>query len=430
MELSDLQVVVVGRRGKEAVDGLLYDPMPGGSGLLEQLIERFPEVVTRALAIAGDCPAACGASCPDCLQVYRNAAYHGHLDRNLVVERLTEWGGTLAFAHEIPAKLPAARPTGDHAPTNVAEDTLRELLHRAGFPEAEWQKRIELGKPLGGTVPDAFYALDEEDEPGICVYVDGLSASLHGDPERRRMDRVLREELRARGYVVIELPASDLADREAVARAFSRIARKLIGSERAQSLRADMSWFEGGDKAEAEPLVVPFRRVEPAPSERFRTCVPLVELAAAAGGWGESGSAGGGAWVEPTTARKLRQGMFVAQVKGRSMEPHVPDGSWCLFVSPVEGSRTGRTLLVQLREPGDPEDGGQLTLKRFESREVAGKEAAGPGEERHGRIALEPENKGRDEAGRRQFGPLEVEDDFEGRVRVIAELLEVLPAGE
>ena len=244
------------------------------------------------------------------------------------------------------------------------------------------------------------------------------------------MDRVLREELRARGYVVIELPASDLADREAVARAFSRIARKLIGSERAQSLRADTSWFEsGGEPAEAGSVVVPFRRVEPVAADRFRTCVPLVELAAAAGGWGEAGPAGDGDWVEPSTTRKLREGMFVAQVKGRSMEPLVPDGSWCLFSSPVEGSRTGLTLLVQLRDPGDPEDGGRLTLKRFESRGVAGKEAAEPGDERSGRVVLEPVNQGRDETGRREFSPLEVEDDLEGRVRVIAELLEVLPSG-
>ena len=229
---------------------------------------------------------------------------------------------------------------------------------------------------------------------------------------------------------MIEIPASDLADREAVARAFSRIARKLIGSERAQALRTDTSWFEGGgEPAEAGSVVVPFRRVEGAVSERFRTCVPLVELAAAAGGWGESGPAGDGEWVEPSTKRNLRKGMFVAQVKGRSMEPLVPDGSWCLFTSPVEGSRTGRTLLVQLREPGDPEDGGRLTLKRFESRGVTGKDAETPGEERSGKVFLEPRNLARDGQGRREFAPLEVEDDYEGRVRVIAELLEVLPDG-
>lgn len=40
MEISDLQVQVIGKPGSESVDALLYDPMPGGSGLLEQLLEH------------------------------------------------------------------------------------------------------------------------------------------------------------------------------------------------------------------------------------------------------------------------------------------------------------------------------------------------------------------------------------------------------
>jgi hypothetical protein len=32
--------------------------------------------------------------------------------------------------------------------------------------------------------------------------------------------------------------------------------------------------------------------------------------------------------------------MFVAQVVGKSMEPTIPDGAWCLFRGPVEGMRS------------------------------------------------------------------------------------------
>lgn len=35
MEREDLEVLVVGRSGTDEVDGILYDPMPGGSGLLD-----------------------------------------------------------------------------------------------------------------------------------------------------------------------------------------------------------------------------------------------------------------------------------------------------------------------------------------------------------------------------------------------------------
>ena len=51
--------------------------------------------------------------------------------------------------------------------------------------------------------------------------------------------------------------------------------------------------------------------------------------------------------------------MFVAQVLGHSMEPRVPDGAWCLFSAPVEGTRQGKTVLVELRyESGKGPKGG------------------------------------------------------------------------
>ena len=76
-------------------------------------------------------------------------------------------------------------------------------------------------------------------------------------------------------------------------------------------------------------------------------------------------------WVEVDTARRLRPGMFVAQVTGRSMEPMVPDGSYALFRSPVEGTRQGKTVLVELLDAVDPETGERHTLKRYESERVA-----------------------------------------------------------
>ena len=58
---------------------------------------------------------------------------------------------------------------------------------------------------------------------------------------------------------------------------------------------------------------------------------------------------------------QLRPGMFVAQVVGRFMEPAIPDGAWCLFRAPVEGTRQVKTVLVQLRDGTDPETGERYT---------------------------------------------------------------------
>jgi hypothetical protein len=106
MEISDLQVQVFGKPGSETYDALLYDPMPGGSGLLEQMIGHWPAVIQRALSLVEDCPSACETSCVDCLQHFRNSFYHADLNRHTAQEYLREWGPTVRFSHLIPAALP------------------------------------------------------------------------------------------------------------------------------------------------------------------------------------------------------------------------------------------------------------------------------------------------------------------------------------
>jgi hypothetical protein len=118
------------------------------------------------------------------------------------------------------------------------------------------------------------------------------------------------------------------------------------------------------------PHVRSLRLVEGARKERYVKCVPLVPLKAAAGAFSDPQHVADGdfEWVEVETAqRRLRPGMFVAQVVGRSMEPGIEDGSYCLFAAPVTGSRQGRTVLVQLRDVTDPETGHRYTVKRYES---------------------------------------------------------------
>ena len=240
MDREDLEILVVAHPGEDLVDGFLYDPMPGGSGLLEQACERWSEVVQAALELVEGCPAGCARSCIDCLQVFRNAYYHEHLDRSVAAARLRDWGGALAGARPIPPRLPAEAPRGAEAPTNVAEDRLRHWFERGGLPEPEWQKQVALGAPLGGTTPDAFFPMEEE--PGLCVYVDGLSGRLHGNPARAAQDRVLRAALRSRGFVVIEIPASHLEDREAMRRHLATIARWLLGPDASKKIREAQDW--------------------------------------------------------------------------------------------------------------------------------------------------------------------------------------------
>ena len=118
-------------------------------------------------------------------------------------------------------------------------------------------------------------------------------------------------------------------------------------------------------------------------------------------------------WVAVESRHRLRPGMFVAQVVGRSMEPAIRDGAWCLFRSPVEGTRQGKTVLVQLRDTADPETGQRYTVKRYRSEKAADGDSW-----RHVRIRLEPVN--------RDFAPIDLRGADEGELEVVAELVEVL----
>ena len=226
MHMDDLQILVIGHVERDDVDAVLWDPMPGGSGLLEQLRERFAEVVQAALKVVEHCPAVCGSSCIDCLQTFRNAYYHRFLERAVAKERIEAWGWSLSVDHAIP-------------------------------DESDWE------------------------------------------------------------------------------------------------------------------------------------------------------------WVEFDAGRSLRPGMFVAQVVGKSMEPRIPDGAYCLFASPVTGTRQGRTVLVRLRDAVDPDTGERFTVKRYRSEKTEDEDGW-----RHVRIVLEPVNP--------VFAPIELKIEDEGAVAVVAELVEVI----
>src|SRR5436189_64315 len=54
MHLEDLQILVIGYVDRDEVDALLWDPMPGGSGLLDQICERFEEITQVAREVVED----------------------------------------------------------------------------------------------------------------------------------------------------------------------------------------------------------------------------------------------------------------------------------------------------------------------------------------------------------------------------------------
>lgn len=149
-------------------------------------------------------------------------------------------------------------------------------------------------------------------------------------------------------------------------------------------------------------------------NQKFTTYAPVLSLEATATTFGKEQPVDILGWKKIRTGKKLNKDLFIAKVIGKSMEPKIPDGSWCLFRFERGGSRNGLVVLVESRLVSDPETFKRFTVKRYQSE----KENLGEEQWRHKKIVLSPDNK--------DFKDIILEnvpaDDF----RVVAEFIEVL----
>jgi SOS-response transcriptional repressor LexA len=142
----------------------------------------------------------------------------------------------------------------------------------------------------------------------------------------------------------------------------------------------------------------------------FITHLPLYGLRAAATKFGEGMDVEREGWVRVPENLRPAEGMFVAYVVGRSMEPLIPDGSACIFRAPVTGSRKGRFLLIEKFDETD--FASRYTVKKYARRGDRDESA-----EREDAIRLEPLNP--------EFEPFDLAGDS---FRVVAEFVRVLPS--
>lgn len=142
--------------------------------------------------------------------------------------------------------------------------------------------------------------------------------------------------------------------------------------------------------------------------QKYVTHLPRYSVRAAATRFGELMEAEEEEWVRVRARQRLTDGMFVAQVVGQSMEPRIPDGSYCIFRAPVVGSRNGRLLLIE--QLGEDDVAARYTVKRY-----ARVGMLDEGEERTASVRLEPLNP--------RFEAFALDSD---RFRVIAEFVQVV----
>jgi phage repressor protein C with HTH and peptisase S24 domain len=147
---------------------------------------------------------------------------------------------------------------------------------------------------------------------------------------------------------------------------------------------------------------------------QYVTQLPRYTLAVAAGKFLDNEEVTEEAWEEAPDGLRLTEGMFVARIVGRSMEPRIPDGSLCVFRTFGAGSRNGKLVLVEQLSGGMND---RYTVKRYVSEKASGKAQQEDDTWSHGRIRLEALNP--------EFESWDL-DPEEDRYRVLAEFVQVL----
>jgi type I restriction enzyme R subunit len=315
--------------------------------------------------------------------------------------------------------------------SEMLESALRKYQARAITTAQVIEELIELarqmreaarrGEDLGLTDEElAFYDALETNDSAVAVL---------GDETLREIARELTETVRRNATI-------DWSVKETARANLRRMVRRILRkhgyppdkSEKATQTvleQAVQLGFEFSEEAatevEEEPAVGqgPFEVLAGGEARPYENCVPLLSLKAAAGALGSDEKAvEAEAWVRPNGRIRPAPGLFVAQVVGESMNRRIPNGAYCVFRHPVEGSRQGRVVLVEHRAILDPELGGSFTLKVWES----DKEELDDGTWRHREIRLVPDTS------IPEYQPIILRDVAEDEMSVVAELVEVLPA--
>jgi DUF2075 family protein len=172
--------------------------------------------------------------------------------------------------------------------------------------------------------------------------------------------------------------------------------------------------FEEPEIPKASPAY-PFPILAPEEAADCPNAVPIFDIKIAAGDFSKE------QWLQDCNYTELpehftaKPGFFLAQVVGESMNRRIPNGSWCLFREPSEGSRNGKIVIVQSRDIQDPDMGGQYTVKIYRSEKTTTEDAWS-----HRIIRLEPDSM---QLG---FKPLILNPETANELQVVGEFVAII----
>jgi hypothetical protein len=190
-------------------------------------------------------------------------------------------------------------------------------------------------------------------------------------------------------------------------------------------LRQAMYWqrHENIDKTSSEDAyIVEIHRnrkicTDVEPQEQFSSYLPFYSVEIAAGSIRDSGKLPEpDAWfrVEDHGRRHLTRDLFVAQITGDSMEPKIPNQSYCLFSSQIGGSKIGEIVLVHLPSAHSPDATGSHLIKKYSSEKTFDEQ----GDFIHTKVILQSTNP--------DYPPIELTGEQLENFRPLARFIKVL----
>ena len=209
MEPDDLQILLIAE-DETSFNVLIYDPMPGGSGIIDQILEDWKNIIEKGIQVLQNCPGGCDESCYECMRTYTNMFFHKDLNRHSAISLLKTMQKDLVKGAVIPASADPTTTLPSHS-TNVPEFRLERILHDYGFPPFETQREIPLPGSIGLTKPDFYYESPDK-SIRVAIYLDGLSRGIHGNEQQQQKDNYIRSVLRSQGVNIEVVPASALDD--------------------------------------------------------------------------------------------------------------------------------------------------------------------------------------------------------------------------
>jgi DUF2075 family protein len=113
---------------------------------------------------------------------------------------------------------------------------------------------------------------------------------------------------------------------------------------------------------ENSPRIIPFESVKP-----FVNAVPIYDIKVAASNFSDPQFYEEFQWVELPMQVSPKNGYFIAQVIGESMNKIIPNSSYCLFEEYTAGSRNGEIVLAECTSIQDGDYGSGYTIKKYSS---------------------------------------------------------------